>query len=561
MPARLSVVILLLAIVLIAPFALRRDAEKKNLAGGDAERVVVITPHNESIQSEFGRAFVAHMKREHDREVFVDWRQPGGTSEITRFLKSEFATRFETLWKRETGLPFGRSVREAFADGGLDKAAAEAIEQGRVGDPTLLNPEDSAQLAAAARALFLRSDIGVGIDLFFGGGAYDFNKQAAAGALVARDASGQYGPGALAEHRPDWFGDEVMPEKVSGEPFRDPEFRWVGTVLSAFGICYNTDVLRRLGIEGGLETWSDLADPRLFGQLALADPTKSGSTTKAFEMLIQERIQTLRRERNLPEDEAVPLGWNEAMRLILKISANGRYFTDSSAKVPRDVAFGDAAAGMCIDFYGRTFNELYRQADGKSRIQFVMPRGGTSIGADPIAMLRGAPNPELAHLFIEFVLSQKGQKLWNFRPGTPGGPDRFALRRPPIRRDFYTKENRSLMTDPDVNPYRIAEGFTYRPEWTGSLFSALRFVIRASCIEPHEEQQAAWEALIAGGMPDEGVAAFEAIPGIDYATVVGEIAPALDRRDKVSEVKLARKVAAVYRRHYTEIAEKYGTLR
>ena len=52
-----------------------------------------------------------------------------------------------------------------------------------------------------------------------------------------------------------------------GEPFRDPEFRWVGAVLSAFGICYNTDVLDRLGFEGGLTRWEQLTDPRLFGQV------------------------------------------------------------------------------------------------------------------------------------------------------------------------------------------------------------------------------------------------------------------------------------------------------
>lgn len=555
MAPRISIVLLLLAAVLVAPFAFRPQGLWQGLYGGRSERVVIITPHNESIQAEFGRAFTAHMKETHGREVVIDWRQPGGTSEIARFLRSEFATRFETIWTTKTGLPFTNAIRDAFTNPKLGPATTQ---QGSVSDDTPLSLATPDEQAATARRLFLESDIGVGVDLFFGGGAYDFDRQASSGALVGRDRSGKFGPAALAEAKPDWFKETIMPESVSGEPFRDPRFRWVGTVLSAFGICYNSDVLARLGITGVPDTWSALEDPRLFGQIALADPTKSGSTTKAFEMLVQERIQTIQRERGLSESEALSQGWDEAMRLILRISANSRYFTDSSAKVPRDVAMGDAAAGMCIDFYGRTFNELYRSPEtGESRIHFVMPRGGTSIGADPIGMLRGAPHPELAHHFIEFVLSPQGQKLWNYRPGTEGGPSRFALRRPPIRKDFYNPSNYRFMTDPEVDPYEISAGFTYHPEWTGPLFGALRFIIRGACMDPHDEQLAAWKALIDAGLPDEGVASFEDITAISYERVVNEIAPALKDADKVKQVVMARELGEAFRLRYKEIAEQW----
>jgi len=547
---RLSIVLTLLAAVLVAPFAFQPEGAKRKLHGAPGDRLVIITPHNESIQSEFGRAFAEHMREKYGREIFVDWRQPGGTTEIARFLRSEYSSRFETLWTKETALPFSYAIRDAFTNPKLDPPATE---EGAITDRTGLSAE------AKARSLFLESGIGVGIDLFFGGGAYDFERQASSGFLVARDASGRFGPGALAEEKPDWFRDAVMPASVSGEPFRDAEFRWVGTVLSAFGICYNSDVIARLGITEIPQTWTALEDPRLFGQIALADPTKSGSTTKAFEMLVQERIQTIQRERGLAEEDAIAAGWDDAMRLILRISANSRYFTDSAAKVPRDVAMGDAAVGMCIDFYGRTFNELFRDpATGESRVHFVMPRGGTSIGADPIGMLRGAPQPELAHRFIEFVLSPEGQKLWNYRPGTEGGPVRFALRRPPIRKDFYNEANKPSMTDPEVNPYELTAGFTYHPEWTGPLFAALRFVIRGACMDPHEEQLAAWEALIAAGLPAEGVARFENVAPISYERVLGEIAPGLKGADKVAQVRMARELAETYRTHYREIAKDYG---
>lgn len=552
---RLSIVLTLLAAVLVAPFAFQPEGARRKQDRIPGDRLVIITPHNQSIQVEFGRAFTEHMREKYGREVFVDWRQPGGTTEIARFLHSEYASRFESLWTKETGLPFTFAIRDAFINSKLDPPATKEGLPGEARGLSLVTPEAQ---NTTARRLFLESGIGVGIDLFFGGGAYDFERQASAGFLVARDASGHYGPGALAEERPAWFSEAIMPAAVSGEPFRDAEFRWVGTVLSAFGICYNSDVIARLGITEPPRTWTALKDPRLFGQIALADPTKSGSTTKAFEMLVQERIQTIQRERNLPEGDALAAGWDEAMRLILRISANSRYFTDSAAKVPRDVAMGDAAAGMCIDFYGRTFNELFRASDGTSRVHFVMPRDGTSIGADPIGMLRGAPQPELAHHFIEFVLSPEGQKLWNYRPGTKGGPLRFALRRPPIRKDFYVVANEPFMTDPEVDPYELTAGFTYHPEWTGPLFAALRFVIRGACMDPHEEQIAAWGALLEAGLPAEGVARFEHISPISYERVLSEIAPGLKGADKVVQVRMARELSETYRAHYRRITQEYG---
>lgn len=572
MIVRLAIVLILLAAVLGAPFAFRPEPGEGAIKAGSAERLVIISPHNESILSEFRSGFADHMRRVHGREVFIDWRQPGGTTEIARFLQSEYATRFQLLWERRTGLPFTGEIRAAFQNGKLDAALAQELnqpgtssdqtlsgetQQGMVGDLTLLDRDDPATWPLAARQLFLSSELGVGIDLFFGGGAYDFDRQASLGNLVAQDATGVFGPAALAAERPDWFSDSIMPATMSGEPFRDAEFRWVGTVLSAFGLCVNTDVLKRLGITEPLHRWSDLADPRLFGQIALADPTKSGSTTKAFEMLVQERIQTLAAERGLTEKEAVAAGWDDAMRLILKLSANARYFTDSAAKVPRDVAMGDAAVGMCIDFYGRTFTELYQPADGSpSRVQFIMPERGTSIGADPIGMLRGATSPELAHRFLEYALGPEGQKLWNFRPGTPGGPQRFGLRRPPIRKDFYTSSDPAMMSDPENNPYVLAEGFTYHPEWTGPLFSPLRFIIRCVCIDGHDELADAWANLIASGMPAEGLSAFEELGPLAYDEVVATLAPCLKAGGKVGEIELARELSGHFREHFRQIAEK-----
>lgn len=54
-------------------------------------RVIVLTPHVDSIRYEFGRAFAAWHAREFQAPGEVEWRDVGGTSDAMRFVQSEFA--------------------------------------------------------------------------------------------------------------------------------------------------------------------------------------------------------------------------------------------------------------------------------------------------------------------------------------------------------------------------------------------------------------------------------------------------------------------------------------
>ena len=82
-----------LVLVLLVPFA-ARSRKPGTPATAARETLIVITPQNEAIRYEFGRAFRAHMARK-GRDVEVDWRSPGGAAEIARTLASEYAAGFE----------------------------------------------------------------------------------------------------------------------------------------------------------------------------------------------------------------------------------------------------------------------------------------------------------------------------------------------------------------------------------------------------------------------------------------------------------------------------------
>src|SRR5690606_5520018 len=57
----------------------------------DAARLVIISPHNEQIRYEFELAFNEWRAARGEPPVFIDWRVPGGTSEIRRILVDQYS--------------------------------------------------------------------------------------------------------------------------------------------------------------------------------------------------------------------------------------------------------------------------------------------------------------------------------------------------------------------------------------------------------------------------------------------------------------------------------------
>ena len=198
-----------------------------------------------------------------------------------------------------------------------------------------------------------------------------------------------------------------------------------------------------------------------------------------FEKAIADHERIVGREKyrlgDVPPDvptsyqQAIEKGWQEGLFLVQAIGANARYFTDSASKVPIDVSVGDAAVGMLIDFYGRAQSEVVRGPNGELHMNYVTPVGGSSVSCDPISLLRGAGEPtesaatpeentrrRVAVRFIEYVISEEGQKLWCYKVGTPWGP---AHRRRPGRRSssrWWTRScggsSRATSRWPDGSP-------------------------------------------------------------------------------------------------------------
>src|SRR5215207_8883251 len=104
----------ILAIILIGPIALRPKDEAKRPALPGERALVVITPHVEAIRYEFGRAFETHYLAKTGQRVHVDYRTPGGTSEIARYVASEYLAAFENHWRNTLRREWSGTVAASF---------------------------------------------------------------------------------------------------------------------------------------------------------------------------------------------------------------------------------------------------------------------------------------------------------------------------------------------------------------------------------------------------------------------------------------------------------------
>ncbi|MDR0679470.1 MAG: extracellular solute-binding protein [Puniceicoccales bacterium] len=563
--SRLSI-LLSIFIIIVVPFILR-DKTKSVVLDGSLDTIVILTPHNEVLRQEYGQGFQKWYKAKTGKDINIDWRYQGGGQETSRYIESTLSNNFMNYWINELGLPWSSERAAAFA----------ARSAKKMGEGNALQDEMYDK--------FVHSNAGCGVDVLFGGGIYEFILQADRGNIVTCD---------ILHESPDLFSDSTIPEFFAGGRLWDHDGRWFGSALSSFGIIYNAEALLSEGIKIHPRTWGDLARPEYFRKLAVVDPTKSSSTLKAFSMLIQQQMQiayeNLRIKKNIsklsPEDElkVISEGWLAGLRIIQKIAANGRYFTESATKPLIDVSTGNCLAGISIDFYGLSEVQHLEKRGGSNRMKFVvpydmpgsasdqqnnhfenseegrfkfiLPYGGGAPSPDPIAVLRGTKRPDLAKKFIEYIVSLDGQKLLAFKAGTDGGPVKSTMCRTPILKTIYEKKYEKFRVNPDLNPYEATASFVCHDEWTDPVFEISGLIIRLAFIDNNIELVDAWGAILRaraeGRLRDAEIAEMimADLSGLSYEEVINKVSSRFNDKNIALALKFQNDLCDLFRKRY-----------
>lgn len=185
----------------------------------------------------------------------------------------------------------------------------------------------------------------------------------------------------------------------------DKDKTYFSTKLITTGIVYNTKA------PFVPASWSDLTKPEAKGLVAMPSPLTSGAAM----------IHTVTLTGNLPQ------GWD----FYKALAENGAQASGGNGDVLKAVSGGDKLFGMIVDYM-----PIREKAKG-APVEFVFPTEGVSAVTEPVAILSTAKNPDAAKAFIDFLLSEDGQKVavsQGYIParaaaGLPAGyPDRASIK-------------------------------------------------------------------------------------------------------------------------------------
>ncbi|MCO4317680.1 ABC transporter substrate-binding protein [Phyllobacterium sp. 21LDTY02-6] len=172
-------------------------------------------------------------------------------------------------------------------------------------------------------------------------------------------------------------------EKANVEGFAadsyDPGKTYFGSKLITTGIAYNSAAPSKPA------HWADLAKPEYKGAIVMPSPLYSGAAAYLLSGFVAN-----------PE-----FGWD----YFEKLKANETVSVRGNGAVLKSVASGEKPYGILVDFMA-----LNAKAKG-SPIEFVFPSEGVPAVTEPVAIMAGAKNVPAAQKFVDFILSDEGQKL------------------------------------------------------------------------------------------------------------------------------------------------------
>ncbi|NGZ74088.1 ABC transporter substrate-binding protein [Saccharibacillus alkalitolerans] len=160
----------------------------------------------------------------------------------------------------------------------------------------------------------------------------------------------------------------------------DPDGMYAGTKVIATILAANTDKAASLPA-----SWKVLGEQSAKSQAIMPSPLYSGAA--AYNVGVFTRSDAF--------------GWDYMQAL----KNNDMTVIKGNGAVLKAVASGEKTYGMVVDYM------VAREKEKGSPIDLVYPEEGVPVITEPIGILKDAKNAEGAEAFVDFVLSEEGQKL------------------------------------------------------------------------------------------------------------------------------------------------------
>ncbi len=171
-----------------------------------------------------------------------------------------------------------------------------------------------------------------------------------------------------------------------GPDMKDAGNHWFGTSLTLVNWVVNKELVAKNKLKMP-ETWDDLLQPGLRGEVSMPDPASSGTAYNVISAILQTRGETA--------------GWAYLDKLIRQVP----FFPARGSDPANLVISGEAIVGINASNGDRDLEIQNPQ------IKLVYPKDGTGWWPQPVAMVKGTRKEAAAKVFIDWILSRRGMAV------------------------------------------------------------------------------------------------------------------------------------------------------
>jgi iron(III) transport system substrate-binding protein len=171
---------------------------------------------------------------------------------------------------------------------------------------------------------------------------------------------------------------------------RDPNGTWHGTYVTPEVIAYNSDAVSAAEAP---KDWDEVLDPKWKGKVLIRDPLESGTMRTIFGMVLYRSIRTT-------GDTAAGMNW------LRRLDGQTKEYVLNPTMLYNKLGRREGL----ITLWDMPDIEMV-MARTELPLDYVIPRSGTPLPVDAIAIVKGGPNARLGGDFVEYAGGTAGIML------------------------------------------------------------------------------------------------------------------------------------------------------
>jgi iron(III) transport system substrate-binding protein len=180
-----------------------------------------------------------------------------------------------------------------------------------------------------------------------------------------------------------WEPYKIKDFEIYPAEYKDPKGMWIGQMIHAMVFAYNTKLVSDAEAPKG---WSDLLDPKWQDRLAYCNPNNSGSAYTQLSIMLHLWGES-------------KSGWKKVEKVLKQAKV-----TQQSSLIFKGVAEGEFPVGLTLEY------AVVRYIKGGAPVGIIYPTEGTVAYTEAAGIIKGAPNRENAHKFLDWVSSREVRK-------------------------------------------------------------------------------------------------------------------------------------------------------